>query len=165
MDGWLAKAEFSKCLGFSTQNFDQALRPKLPDDAMKQDGRRLLVHWPTAARIYFLHVQKAAMIDPGAKDDPEAVLAETLAKHPEYIKERIRREKALADQEEMSRDEKRRNLLPKPQVHECLARLSSLLKGCGQTLQQHHGPDALRILNETIDDFEREVRNARELAE
>ena len=47
--------------------------------------------------------------------------------------------------------------MPRVYVQEGLGRIAALLRGMGEVLQKTYGPDALRLLDETLDDAEREM--------
>lgn len=69
--------------------------------------------------------------------------------------ERYREERAKLVR--LDRLEREAELLPRAYVQEGLARVAGLLRGMGEALQRAFGPDALRLLDETLDECEREV--------
>ena len=57
----------------------------------------------------------------------------------------------------MDRLERERILIKREDAHESLARIASMLRNCGDLLEQEFGRDARAILNEAIDDVTSEV--------
>lgn len=69
--------------------------------------------------------------------------------------ERFREERAkLARLDRLEREGK---LLARDKVHDGLARIATILRGAGDTLQRQFGPDALELLNDALDDAQREI--------
>lgn len=69
--------------------------------------------------------------------------------------ERYREERAKLAR--LDRLEREAELMPRVYVQEGLGRIAALLRGMGDVLQRTYGPDALRLLDETLDDAEREM--------
>jgi hypothetical protein len=69
--------------------------------------------------------------------------------------EKLREEKFR--QARLERLEMERQLLPRATIHDGLTRLAARLRSCGEQLQRQHGSDALDVLNEALEDFQREV--------
>lgn len=67
----------------------------------------------------------------------------------------LRREKANLAR--LDRLERERVLLPRDMVHEGLARIAGVLRTAGEALQRQFGPEAHRILEEALDDAQREI--------
>lgn len=57
----------------------------------------------------------------------------------------------------LDRLEREQQLLPRDQVHATHAQLASILRQAGETLQKKFGPDALEILNDALEDAQREI--------
>ncbi len=70
--------------------------------------------------------------------------------------EKLREETARLKR--LDRLERERVLLSRDQVHEGLARLASVLRNLGENLQRHHGSSAADLLEEALEDYEREVK-------
>jgi hypothetical protein len=51
-------------------------------------------------------------------------------------------------------------LISRKRVREAFNRVSSILKSVGESLQRQFGPKALDVLNEGLDDAEREVKTS-----
>jgi len=69
--------------------------------------------------------------------------------------ERWREEKwRLARLERMEREQ---TLLPRDLVHEGLGAMATILRRAGEQLQRLHGPNAARILDEALDDWQRTI--------
>lgn len=60
--------------------------------------------------------------------------------------------KIRADTAQLDLDEKRKQLIPREQVHELLVMLSGVIRTAGETLQRQFGNDAARILEEALND-------------
>ncbi len=69
--------------------------------------------------------------------------------------EKLREETARIKR--LDRLERERTLLPRDEVHEGLTRMSAILRNLGETLQRHHGPAAQQLLNDALDDYQRET--------
>ncbi len=80
---------------------------------------------------------------------------EMAAGPPSAALERWRR--AKASMAELDLQERRNQLLPLDKVHEALGRLCAIMRTAGETLQRQHGPDALKILDDALDDYERQI--------
>lgn len=57
----------------------------------------------------------------------------------------------------LERMEKETELVPRATVHESLARIAGILRMAGDTLQRQFGPEAFDVLNDALDDAEREI--------
>lgn len=68
----------------------------------------------------------------------------------EYRRERTRLVK-------LEREEREKTLLPRDLVHEGLGRIATILREAGETLQRQFGSDAHQLLNEALDDCQREI--------
>jgi hypothetical protein len=69
--------------------------------------------------------------------------------------ERYREERAkLARLDRLDRE---RQLLPRDEVRESWGRMAAILRSAGDTLQRQFGAEAVEILNEALDDCEREL--------
>ena len=69
--------------------------------------------------------------------------------------ERYREERALLAK--LDRREREAELLPRDEVRQSLAKMASVLRGAGETLQRQFGQAAADILNEALDDTEHEI--------
>jgi len=69
--------------------------------------------------------------------------------------ERYREEKAALAR--LDRLERERTLVPRDEIREGLGLLASMLRGVGETLQRQFGPVAGEILNEVLDEMDREI--------
>ncbi len=69
--------------------------------------------------------------------------------------ERYREERALiARLERMTREG---SVVPREEMRTALGRIAALLRSAGETLEREHGPEARNILDEALDDAEREI--------
>lgn len=55
--------------------------------------------------------------------------------------------------------ERNGTLLDRQKAHEAHARMARILQTLGENLQRHHGPAAQQLLNEALDDYQREANN------
>ena len=69
--------------------------------------------------------------------------------------ERYRDERAKLAR--LDRLEREKTLLPRDQVHELLGQIAALLRGAGENLQRQFGSDAHAVLDEALDDADREI--------
>lgn len=69
--------------------------------------------------------------------------------------ERYRKERALLVR--LDRREREQALVSRERSHQCWTRVAGVLRRAGETLQRQFGPTALRILNQALEDAEREV--------
>lgn len=65
--------------------------------------------------------------------------------------------RARAKLAELDLLERKQVLLPRDQIHEGLGRITSVLRMAGDALQRQYGPEAQRILDEALDDAQREI--------
>lgn len=69
--------------------------------------------------------------------------------------ERYREERAKLAR--LERLQKEGQLLPREAVHEALVRIAAILRSAGEILGREHGPEAQDVLNEALDDAQREI--------
>ncbi len=69
--------------------------------------------------------------------------------------ERFREERAKLAR--LDRLEREGQLLPRDRVHDGLARIATIIRMAGDALQRQFGPDALELLNDALDDAQREI--------
>jgi len=69
--------------------------------------------------------------------------------------ERWREEKYLLAR--LERLERENKLLPRDLVHDGLALMATILRRLGENMQKHHGSDAHQLVDEALDDWERQV--------
>jgi hypothetical protein len=62
-----------------------------------------------------------------------------------------------ADLAELELSERRRKVIPRDDVNSGLSRIASFLRAAGDTLQRQFGPEARAILDEALDDAQREI--------
>lgn len=72
--------------------------------------------------------------------------------------ERYREERA--ELARLDRLERQRQLLPRDQLREALARIATIIRGAGDALQRQFGMPAVEILHEALDDAEREMETS-----
>ncbi len=72
--------------------------------------------------------------------------------------ESYRKERTLLAR--IERREKQRQVLPLDEVHEALNRIAAILRTAGETLARVCGPEAAEILNEALENAQREIDNS-----
>lgn len=77
--------------------------------------------------------------------------------------ERYREERAKLAR--LDRLERERQLLPRDEVRESWGRMAAILRGAGDALQRQFGSEAVEILNDALDDCEREIDRRLQAAE
>lgn len=122
-------------LGVSARKLrDYADAPRLDNDTY--DAKALVAWWTGRA---------------AGSADPDPLLAGGMS--PALERYRL----ARASREELELDARRRVLLPREGVHHGLAAIARIIRGCGERLQRQCGREALEILNESLDDAQREI--------
>lgn len=79
------------------------------------------------------------------EDEDDEPGDDELLKHEKYLRERLRR---LADE---------RQTIDRAANHAALAEIAGLIRGLGDALQKKFGPDALEMLDSTLNDCERRI--------
>lgn len=69
--------------------------------------------------------------------------------------ERYRDERAKLAK--MDRQERERTLLPREEIHEMLGRVARIIRGAGDGLQRQYGSEAHALLDEAMDDADKEI--------
>ena len=95
---------------------------------------------------------RAARAAPGVPDD--AALWDSGDGSPALERYRA----ARADLAELDLEERRGDLVDRREFQALLLRTAHILRGLGESLQRQYGPDAQGLLDEAIDDVEREVQ-------
>jgi phage terminase Nu1 subunit (DNA packaging protein) len=90
----------------------------------------------------------AAKLRPDNADD------ELLAGDSKWA-ERLRMERALLVR--LERRQREGQLVDRDRTHQCWTRVAGVLHRCGEVLQRQYGPLALRLLNQALEDAQREV--------
>lgn len=65
---------------------------------------------------------------------------------------------ARADLAELERDQKRKELVPRHEVHQVMGQVADVLRNAGTVLGKRWGAEARRVLDKAIDDAQRLVR-------
>jgi len=75
----------------------------------------------------------------------------------EYIRQQIVEKRAKARLAELDLAQRAGELVTAASIHELLTRFASILRRKGEALQRRFGPDAQRIMDEGLDDCDREL--------
>lgn len=102
-----------------------------------------------AKALHDFLARKARVLAAAETDDPLLVGESSPAL------ERYRDEKAKLAR--LDRLEREGQLIARDQIHDALARVASVLRNAGETLQRSYGLDAHRILDEALNDAQAEV--------
>jgi hypothetical protein len=108
------------------------------------------IHLPNVVRA--LHDFLAANARKLSAEDEDALLVSDV---PSPALERYREERAAIAR--LDRLERERALVPRDEVREGLGRVAALLRTAGESVQQQFGRSAAELLNEALDDAEREI--------
>ena len=146
------RADLAKALGVSVGRVDQFLAGGM--GLLKTDG----AYSVAACKAWVAdHVQKhggnRGKRQPPADSD-EALMDPTITGTSPAL-ERFRH--ARAGLAELELQAKQGQFLPRQLVHECFGRVASLLRAAGDRLKKDYGPEALKILNEALEDALRAV--------
>jgi len=134
----------ARCFGTTPQNFRQTILPLVPASCQKKDGRRLLVFGRGCLEAWYANrLRKEIDRDPMEGDGESPSI------------ERWRH--ARADLAELELEAKKGNLVRREEIHKGLVELAARLRQFGETLQRDFGADAHRLLEELLDDYQREV--------
>ena len=109
------------------------------------------IHLPDVIRA--LHDFLAANARKLSADDDEDALLGSDAPSPAL--ERYREERAAIAR--LDRLEREQVLVRRDEIRQGLGRIAAILRTAGETLQQQYGNDAADILNEALDDAERDI--------
>lgn len=96
----------------------------------------------------FLADKKHLLWKPGDDPDDMAMLGEATPALEKWREEKWK----LA---RLERLEKEQQLLPRVVVHKALVDFATIVRNLGEQLAKHHGDEALELLNEALDDYDR----------
>jgi hypothetical protein len=144
-DLWCSRRRAAVILDVSPRHFDEAIRPRLPDQAIAGAGRDLRFYVPALVQtIVGYRVEQAK---PPA-DEEEALLMGGGSDSPSL--ERLRA--ATADIKERQRDEMDRQLVKVDDVVDALAPAVSIFRSAGERARRQFGNEVGDFYNETAED-------------
>jgi hypothetical protein len=129
--------------GVSVQGFHKSVLPHAPEEAIDRREKPLLVCGPGLLKAYV-----AKELAKQSQSDPM-----TGPSSPNLERWRA----ARADLAELEREQREGNLIPREEIHDGLVRLAARLRKFGETLQRQFGPEAHRLLEELLDDYQHEL--------
>ena len=142
---WVSRQTMCHVLGVTGSTFDGRIRPQFPDDCTRGEGKKLQFYGRGCLDAWAASTQAP----PGMEDG----LWLGGGSSPAF--ERWR--EARATLAELDLAKRQGQLLGRNEVHEMLGRVASILRGAGDMLQREFGPEAHRVLDEALDDAEREI--------
>ena len=148
--GWLTRRQMAAVFDVSPWSFDQHVRPLLPADAVRGEGKDLRFYAAGVVEAWAIRRFRPSAENKSGESDPLLVGPQSPAL------ERYR--EARAEREELLVAQLRGDLVDRREFQALLLRTAHILRGCGEALQRQFGPDAQGILDESIDDVEREVQ-------
>ena len=113
-------------------------------------GPKAAIELPAVVKWLHDFLAKNAMRLSAPETDDPLLAGSNSPALEEYRRERTK----IARLERMQREG---SLLPRDTVHELLGRIASVLRSAGENLARQHGPDAHQILDEALDDAQREI--------
>jgi len=141
--GWLSRMELCRVFDITGSAFDRHIRTLVSSDHVRGAGKTL--------RFYGRAIVEAWATAQRRETDGDPLLSGTTTP----ALERYRDERAKLAK--LDRLERERDLLKRHEVHEMLSRVASILRGAGEVLQREYGAQAHKILDEALDDAEREI--------
>lgn len=154
--GWFSKSDCIEFLGIGRPYFDAEIRPRIPADCIKRLGKARNSPMLLLGRaVYEAAASRKGAVAARAADQEVSGGDPMLSGKDTPQLERYRA--ASADIKELQRDALQSTLLPRDKVHDGLARLATILRNAGESLQRQHGAEALEIIDEALADFDREM--------
>jgi len=174
--GWVTRPDAADAIGRTMRNFDNTVRPHIPDAAVRREGRetryklRTIVEWHVQNELEKLMKRNKVAAAPAGdalKLDAQTIrdlkaaglapedLALVLGDATPTI-DRLRMIGVARGAHALAKE--RGYLIERSKVREWLGFLSAKLRECGETLRNAYGDDAARLLNVPLDAFEKRVR-------
>jgi len=153
---WVKVAALAAVFGITPQRIHGIIK-ELPAEAVRLAVKRGEPTWINGPAFVSWWVERAVQRRRpvrGENGDP-LLVGEGGPASPALEKYREARA-ALA---ELELGERRRDLLPRSAVHEVFGRVAFRLRDAGEQLQREHGSEAHEVLNEALDDAEREMES------
>ncbi len=142
---WISKGQMLLVWDVSEQVFDRNIRPHFPLDCVRQQKNRV---WFYSRGCIEGYLRRPLAVD--AED------AEMYAGFDSPALEKFR--EARAGLANLDLKEREKELVSRTDMRTGLARLGALYRGVGEKLQRKYGPEAADLLNEVMDEAEREFR-------
>lgn len=138
------RADVARVLGISERRFADYLAAGCPGERGNYDLREI-IPW-VKENVWCKRNPKPILSDPDAdiENDSESSPALERLREERWKRERIKRQ--LEEQEIIARDK----------VHDIFGIIGGVIRGMGEQLQKQFGPDAVDILDECLDDIDRQ---------
>lgn len=145
----LTRQEMGEAFGVRPEHFDKSYRSFVPEDLIERSGRRVLFRLGSIRAIVDGLVAQQRELARAVVDDPMLAGADSPA---------LERYRALrAEMVERDLRERDRELLPAEHAEDLVNIVVGRVRACGEQLTLRFGNDAQAILDEALDDAEREI--------
>jgi hypothetical protein len=149
-EGWLTLDDMARVFDVTPRGFASIIRPLIPADCIRPEGRRVMVYARGAIDAYAAKKQAEVAAAAGADVDPTLF---TGTDSPALERLRL----ANAELKELELSQRRRDLIPRRQVHQGFGLVASILRRAGEILQKQFGRDAHAVIEEALNDADRAV--------
>lgn len=151
--GWFTRAETAEIFAVSEAQFDKHYRQMAPKSAEKvtRSANQAKKLWFKARDIIDAHTQHEIAKAVKAARPSDDLDAPTGGLPDDRLKT------AKARLAELELRKQQGELLELAEVRTLHGRLAAILRGAGATLGRQYGPEAQKLLDEALADFEREV--------
>lgn len=149
---WMTRRQCAELVGLSPQQFDDAVRPRLGDDATNGAGRTLRFDGPAVVAALVKYRLEQAKPAPPLSEDEAMILGG--GDSPQL--ERFR--KLKGDMLERDLGERDAELVRRRVMLDALRPAAAGMRAAGARLAKDYGNDAAAIFNEAVDDFANAVK-------
>ena len=147
---WLSHHTVARLCGLSTSQFNRSIRPLVTDpSAERKRGRAVVLRARDYVRAWCEHKIAEARLPA----DGDELLAADGTDSPALERYRA----ARAGLAELELHERVGRLIPRDEYRAAGTRLSSHIQAAGMDLQVKFGPEAHQILEERLDEFDRDL--------
>ena len=143
----MSRSQLACVFDVSVRGFDESIRPLAPKNCTKKKGHEVMFYARGLLEEWWKH---KADLKYGLRDPVQLAEGE---QGPAL--ERFRDERAKIAK--LERKALERTLVDRGTMHECLARMASVLRRAGERLRIRCGPQALEIFNEALDSMDRSL--------
>lgn len=143
---WVTRVQAGTLCGCGPQNFDDIVRRRLSDDAVRGSNRTLRFYAPAVVSAFVKY--KLDSVKPAPVGD-DALLVDG-SDSPNL--ERYRLAKAI--EVERKNDKEEGLLIPRPVIREALLPAAAAMRQAGERLAKLYGNDAHEIYAEAVNEYE-----------
>jgi hypothetical protein len=144
---WITRVQAGWLVGLSPRQFDEAIRPLIPDAGVKKKAKSLTFDASAVCAAHLRYRIERATPQPG--DDESALLGAGAPADGEWLEEYRKVSTKLKQKDLEEREKTHANL---SDLDDALARFAGRLHGAGEALQRQYGAAAAELLNQAIDD-------------